>query len=75
MSSCHPFRHKKSLKNSRIYSGAKDEARTRDNRYHKPGLYQLSYFRHQMILSFYINFIKMSRIICNPLHLLFDNPP
>ena len=27
-------------------SGANDGARTHDNRYHKPGLYQLSYVRH-----------------------------
>ncbi len=27
--------------------GANDGDRTRDNRYHKPALYQLSYVRHQ----------------------------
>ena len=27
-------------------AGANDGARTRDNRYHKPALYQLSYIRH-----------------------------
>lgn len=29
-------------------NGADDRARTDDNRYHKPGLYQLSYVRHQL---------------------------
>ncbi len=29
-------------------TGANDGDRTRDNRYHKPALYQLSYVRHQM---------------------------
>ncbi len=29
-------------------TGANDGDRTRDNRYHKPALYQLSYVRHRM---------------------------
>jgi hypothetical protein len=29
-----------------LKSGANDGARTRDNRNHNPGLYQLSYIRH-----------------------------
>jgi hypothetical protein len=38
-------------------SGVGDGARTRDNRNHNPGLYQLSYAHHnklQYILNFYI---------------------
>ena len=32
----------------KIINGARDGDRTRDNRYHKPALYQLSYSRHKM---------------------------
>ncbi len=37
---------KKPPLNGRFFSGANDGARTHDNRYHKPGLCQLSYVRH-----------------------------
>ena len=40
-------------------TGANDEARTHDNRYHKPGLYQLSYVRH---LSYELDFYKETKI-------------
>ena len=32
-------------------AGANDGGRTRDNRYHKPALYQLSYIRHTALLG------------------------
>ena len=36
---------------ARISFGANDGDRTRDNRYHKPALYQLSYVRHQVFVG------------------------
>lgn len=34
-----------------LNNGANDGARTRDNWYHKPVLYQLSYIRHNCIVT------------------------
>ena len=44
-------KHKKNSANAEFKHGANDRARTDDNRYHKPGLYQLSYVRHRSELN------------------------
>lgn len=47
-------------------SGANDGARTHDNRYHKPGLYQLSYIRHHfdyLLLQTIGNKVKTNYLI------------
>ena len=44
--------NKKNSALAEFINGAIDRARTDDNRYHKPGLYQLSYDRHQFTAVF-----------------------
>ena len=45
-SPCLPDKNNAPFTGALFLSGANDGARTHDNRYHKPGLYQLSYIRH-----------------------------
>ena len=46
-----------------IQNGAADGARTRDNRNHNPGLYQLNYGRHKLL---YLTGAPSRTRTCNP---------
>lgn len=67
-------RYKKNTREGVWKSGANDRARTDDNRYHKPGLYQLSYVRQQdMLLLTIITKVKQKKYsFCfNKINILF----